>query len=599
MKRKYGSQGGQEDQQHSIYAAPPLESTMLLDTGGVVSQNSCIGNITSIPVNASLSSGTRLFQYNRFFWNKDLFTFNFENCGIFIIISYYDGTAANTMFYPIFLPSTAMTTFQSLSSSPLFDPAIRERYIADLLYFLNGAFTGNGIEQANVTNPPVTGPMRELPSLFAFNYKGYLSPNIDNPSFPIFQMNKPPPLKFISIGSNQNIALIKNPDYWDTYAPPNTDIAFQLVTPHTEWTASIGNPLNNIVFNNFPISTLTNGAAVPAAFRNVGNQNPKGWTGRGAFSIGFGQVKNPKLIGQYSDIYIDVTNPMLEDIWRSTNFVGIQPGVTMSLQEFAHYADNHLLQRYCVIARYMPSFLPTRFITVESDILTRDQRLVPISNNSQLASPSLMGIEYLTLDAVRTWTDATLSGILPSNYNSGAIGGRTNGNDDTPVIHMNPYYSIQSIDIEIHDEWQTNIQNFRGAQNAFVLQFDSYYTTSGTPQDLGVQFSGNYVLSYVMGENTFVLDYSGGQNANVTSFQIPAWLAAMNPLNAVSFPPPSNQPLIGHFGLYNSQWTYMLYYIPMKALGNPNAVYTTVPLDFSPNMPYSGNIIHFGRVLGY
>src|SRR3954470_9546543 len=118
MKRKYGALGGAEDAQGSIYGAPHLESTMLIDTGGIKSGDGCIGSLPDIPVNASMSSGTRLFQYNRFFWNRDLFTFDFNSCGIIISLSWYDGPneIAYTMFYNVFLPQTALTTYQSLNS---------------------------------------------------------------------------------------------------------------------------------------------------------------------------------------------------------------------------------------------------------------------------------------------------------------------------------------------------------------------------------------------------------------------------------------------------------------------------------------------------
>jgi len=160
---------------------------------------------------------------------------------------------------------------------------------------------------------------------------------------------------------------------------------------------------------------------------------------------------------------------------------------------------------------------------------------------------------------------------------------------------MNPYYSIQTLDLAITDEWDAAIQNFRAAQNAFILRFDPFYSPV-SPPGLGVAFSGNYVCSYVLGENTFVLDNSGGFVANVTSFPIPAWLQALNPLNSVSSPPPSQQPLIAPFSTYNSAPLYMLFSYDGSTIKTASA---TIPIELSPSMPYSGNIIHFGRVLGY
>lgn len=609
MKRKFGADGGQEDSYKSMYGAPPLESTMLIDTGGIKTGDQCIGSVSSIPVNASVSSGTRLFQYNRFFWNRDLFSFNFNNCAVFIILSFYDGinSITNTMFFPVFLPQTALTTYQSLQSGASFDPKTKHRLIDDLLYYLNGMWAGNPLADEAPPSPreafpPGQGPLQIGPSFFTYHYKGFLVNPNDHFDFPFFQRDKPPPLKWIKINSNQNIALIKNPDYWNPVdGPPvvDYDCAFQFVNPYNGWTISDGNPTNRIVWvDGSIIVAQSQGGALQSVYRNQGNPNHKGWCGRGAFSIGFAQADDPFAFGAYSDIYEYYENPVLQDLWQNyTTFVGQELGIKMNGAQWSHFVEDHYLSRYCVIAYFLPNFLPSRYVTISSEILARDQKLMVISNSPVLSQPNIMGVQFLTLDSVRTWQDATLSAIVPANKTVGNIGGRTNGNDDTTVINMNPYYSIQTLDFSIIDEWDTPIQNFRTAQNAYVLNFVPYYAPT-SPIGLGSIVTGNYVMSYIMGENSFVLDDSGGETANVTTFFIPAWLALLNPLNSISIPPPSQQPLIGPFSCYNSAFFYMLF-----AISNPKdisgASYVSVPLEFSPSLPYSGNIIHFGRVLGY
>lgn len=606
MKRKFGAQGGPEDRSETIYAAPALESTMLIATGGVQTGNGCIGALSSIPVNASISSGTRLFQYNRFFWNRDLFTNNFNNCAIVLILSWYKAAeqVANTMLFPVFLPQTALTTYQSLQSGVTFDPFVKTRLINDLLYYLNGMWAGNPIADGpppNLSVPPFLGPSQWGPSFFTYHYKGFLFHPNNHVEFPFFTNTGPPPLKWISMGANQNIALIKNPDYWfpiDGSPVVDVDCAFQIVNPNEGFTLSDGNPTNIVVFPDGSQTVLvSNGGQVPSVYRNRGNSNYKGWCGRGAFNLGFAQNDDPHNFGAYTDIYEEFLSPVLQDLWKNyTNFVGIEPGVSMSGVAWDSFVKDHFLSRYIVIAYFLPNFLPSRYITVNSDIMSRDQKLLTISNSPVLQSPSVVGIQFLSLDAVRTWQDATLSGTLPSNMLQGAIGGRTNGNDDTPVLNMDPFYSIQALDISIIDEWSAPIQNFRTRQNAFILQFNPTY--GAPPAQLGVFSTGNFICSYVMGENSFVLDNGGGFTANVTSFPIPPWLASLNPLNSISVPPPSQQPLIGSFSTYNSAPYYMLFAIS-NPLSIPGTGFVSVPVEFSPSLPYSGNIIHFGRVLGY
>jgi len=605
MKRKFGAQGGPEDRTTSIYAAPALESTMLIATGGIQTGNDNIGSLSTIPVNASISSGTRLFQYNRFFWNRDLFSSNFNNCAIMLYLSWYKSTEqeVNSMIMPIFLPQTALSTYQSLQSGVTFEPAVKTRLINDMLYYLNGMWAGNTVADAPpwFKSPPGDGALQYGPSFFTYHYKGFLNQPTNHVDFPFFQTAGPPPLKWISIGSNQNIALIKNPDYWfPAEGEPVTDFdcAFQFIDPTEPFTLSSGNPTNIIVQpDGTQVSTLSTGGQIPSVYRNRGNANHKGWCGQGGFNLGFAQEDDRINFGGYTDVYGSFLNPILQDLWTNhTNFVGIEPALLMNGVEWLSFVNDHLLSRYIIIARFLPNFLPSRYITISSDILARDQKMLTISNSPVLQGTGIVGIQFLTLDMVRTWQDATLSGTLPSNMLQGAIGGRTNGNDDTPVLNMDPFYSIQSIDLAITDEWGSAISNFRTKQNSFVLEFNPIY---GPPsQELGIFVNGNLICSYISGENSFVLDNGGGFTANVTTFPIPAWLAALNPLNIVSIPPPSQQPLIAPFSTYNASWLYMLYAIA-NPIPTPGSQFVTLPVEFSPSMPYSGNIIHFGRVLGY
>ena len=605
MKRKFGAQGGPEDSTATIYAAPALESTMLIATGGIQTGNDNIGSLSSIPVNASISSGTRLFQYNRFFWNRDLYSSNFNNCGVLLYLSWYNAVEqeVNSMIMPIFLPQTALSTYQSLQNGVTFDPTEKTRLINDMLYYLNGMWAGNTVADAPPWSkgPPYVGPMQFGPSFFTYHYKGYLHQPTNHTNFPFFQTAGPPPLKWISIGANQNIALIKNPDYWfpaDEDPVTDFDCAFQFIDINEPFTLSAGNPTNIVIQpDGTQVSVLSTGGQIPSCYRNRGNPNHKGWCGQGGFNLGFAQADDKFNFGAYTDVYGSFGNPILQDLWTNhTNFVGVEPGETMTGVEWTSFVKDHLLSNYIIVARFLPNFLPSRFIVVTSDILSRDQKMLTISNSPVLQNTGIVGIQFLSLDAVRTWQDATLSGTLPSNMLQGAIGGRTNGNDDTPVLNMNPFYSIQSLDLGILDEWGSTISNYRTKQNAFVLQFSPVY---GPPsKELGLFVDGNLICSYISGENSFVLDNSGGFTANVTTFPIPPWLAALNPLNSVSIPPPSQQPLVGPFSTYNANWLYMLYAIS-SPIAIPGSEFVTTPVDFSPSMPYSGNIIHFGRVLGY
>lgn len=605
MKRKGFGENRIGYSSNSIYGAPALESTLLLNTGGVQTSNLCIGALPSIPINASVSSGTRLFQYNKFFWNRDLYTFNFNNCAIMLCLSWYDGLnqIAYTMFYPVFLPQTTLTAYQSLKSNVTSSPSEKQKLIDDILYYLNGMWVPNPVANGPIfsKSPPSTGGFQTGPSFFTYRYKGFLLNPDNNIDFPFFQSgNNPPPLKWISINSNQNIALVKNPDYWyPTNGPAviDYDCAFQIINPYSAWTLSSGNPTNLIQLSDGSLVSFlgNNSGSISSTFTNQGNSNHKGWCGRGSYSLGFGQNDDQRDFGAFTDIYGELNNPVLQDLWINyTTFVGLESGKKMDGVKWRSFVQEHFLSRYIVIAYFLPQFLPSRYITISSSILSRQQKLLTISNSPLLSKSNIIGVQFLTLDNLKTFTDNTLSGIGES---SSKLFSSKNSVSDTPVLNMDPFNSIQSIDITISDEWNSVIQNYRSSNvGEFILEFSPLY--SNTFEGLGFLSNGNFVCSYISGENSFILDNSGGTNGKMYTFPIPAWLSALNPLNQISLPPPSQQPLIAPFSTYNSCSLYMLfaYSSAVSFAGNRSV---NVPVDFSPSLPYSANIIHFGRVLGF
>lgn len=604
MKRKRLSDDGES---LSMYGAPPLESTMMIDTGGKASGQDCIGQLRQIPVTASLSSGSRLFQYNRFFWNNDLFTFNYNSCGIFLAISYFRGPAVvggngsnHFLFYPIFLPRSSMTMYQSLQSGATFDPKIKRHLVHDLLYYLNGAFTDYGADAYpswyngfQFMNPP-QAVFKSSPTVYAYDGKGWLpSPCSNLSTWPILQSGAmEPPLKWVYVNSTGQIALIRNPIYWNQQAVQDRrdDIDFNIVSPLEYFTLSPGNPSNlfKSAFGPQPPPTQI-GFTCPSVYLNDGNLNLKGWCGRGAFSIGFAQDVNPGVMEShtYTDDYIDRAGRIA--LFNLTRF---DPVPALYATGFPNS------KKFICMAKFICNLIPSRFMTIESDILTRDQKMIPISNNPDLARPSIMAIQFLSLDSLRTWKDDTLSGQQMSGaMTSGAsatAGGGVNGINDTTVIHLNPSYSIQSIDFELRDEWQSIIQNYRSSGSNHNLTFSSNITF---PAGIGgFEYDGNWIFGYLEDEFSF----TSNQSPTSPIWPIPAWLLPYNPLLSLyptTIPPASYQPLIAPFCSYNAQPAYMLNDQPPSTFsGLFNII---LPSDFGPDMPISGNIIHFGRVLGY
>jgi len=459
---------------NSVYGAPPLESTLLIEKGGVEDANA-IGNMPSASLSAAVSSGTRTFQYNRYFWDKEWFSFNYTNNSIGIAIAYYRAETSSYSFciYPIFLPRVAMTLIQSMTNTPTDDYDNRLLLLKELVYYLNIGFTSCtvGNQYGYIQNGP--GFMM-APWVTASDAKGSpyspldIGRIVNNPDFPIFQDGATsPPLIWGYSGNNFQLELSINPSY--NFGLDR--IGFQIITLENYMADSpfVSDPT-------FP-GGFQSSATYYAGFNNypaASYGDSKGWCCEGAFATGFGQTANytsyenlQESISTYSDIYTAVERKQL---WSATRFPLYSPNITV-LPSFIQLCKDHKLISNVgtggsgvLTAHFITSMLPFRFFSIESDALTRNQKRPVSSNNPNLTAPGTMAIQFLTLDALRTWNDNTVAGQT-SSAGSVLIGSRKSGVDDCSVVSLDPMQSLQTLDLVLKDEWGNVLQNYTQMQN--------------------------------------------------------------------------------------------------------------------------------------
>lgn len=550
----------------SIYAAPALESTLLIEKGGVEDTNP-IGNLPSTSLSAAVSSGTRTFQYNRYFWDKEWFSFDYTNNAIGIAIAYYRAETSSYSFciYPIFLPRVAMTLLQSLSNSPTDDYDSRLLLFRELQYYLNLGFTSYtvGNNYGYIPNGP---GFKMAPWVTASDAKGSpyspldIGRIVNNPDFPIFQDGIfSPPIVWGNTGNNFQLGLGINP----AYDMGNDRIGFQIITlenymadsPFVSDPTFPGGfqPSNTYYagFNNYPAASYGDG---------------KGWCCEGAFATGFGQTASyttfeneQESVSTYSDIYTSIER---QQLWQATRFP--RKGVnSITLPGFIQLCKDHKLVSNVgtggyggVQAKFITSMIPYRFFSIESDALTRNQKRPIVSNNPYLTGPGTMAVQFITLDALRTWNDNTVAGQTTS-AGSLLIGSRKSGVDDCSVLALDPMQSLQTLDLILKDEWGNILQNY--------TQLQSYNSADEASVMLPMEQFG----------------------VDLSSFVVAPWANFVNPI------PSANDQSI----LINQSWwssAYQFYGF------NPSSQQATkVPDSFTPNTPRSSTLVHFGRVLGY
>ena len=568
-----------------IYSAPSLESTLLVETGGIDDVNS-IGELPSTAISAALSSGTFSFQYNRFFWNKEFFTFNYKNNSIGIAIAYYRNSTRKTYFaiYPIFLPRVAMTTLQSLQHTPTNSPAERHRLLKELVYYLNMGFTslgvgdtygllglGSGVGVNYRIAPWVTTRMAKG------SVKGGGGAIVDNPNFPIFQDNFTPPLLWNYVPENEQLCLSVNRNFHRFTEGTPDHIGFQLVRLEDYMMdvpfVSDPNELPNGFRDANQYYALVNGFSTqPINFfpdASIGGEGI-GWCGQGAFATGFAQTAtndNPKIQGvsssfTYDDIYTDDQRSAL---WGDTLFPvwwnPINPPTIFGIEHFmslckTHQLANSVVGSGLVISRFITSMIPFRFFSVESDSITRNQKR-PLSSNNPNLSYNVVCLQFMTLDNLRTWSDNTIAG--QSNSPGIPLGGsRKAGADDCSVVALDPMQSLQTLDLTLVDEWGNIIQNYTQLQRMTLYDDRS--------------IMGFWDMFYI----------------TPMSFTIPAWVLAYKPTPVVT----NSESLL----INESWWASVVQFYG----ANPRAKATTpAGPSFAPAAPRSATLSHFGRVLGF
>lgn len=555
----------------SIYAAPALESTLLLEAGGLDDKFQ-IGELPSTNLSAAVSAGTRTFQYNRYFWNKELFTFNYTNNAVGVAIAYYSASKGTYYFaiLPIFLPRVAMTLAQSITSSVTDEPDNRTALMREMVYYLNMGFTSLGV--GNNYGVQQLGPsnFRIAPWVTAQDAKGSpYSPHtgdmiVNNPYFPIFQDGATaPPLVWDYLPNSYQLMLRVNPDFFtEDYA--NDKIGFQIISLESYMADS---PLvSDPSFAGGFQSPLTYYAGLNNAPESSYGA-PRGWCSQGAFATGFGQTQyyetgpgnqteDPGFT--YSDVY---TSAERRALWAATLFPRLDTNSRTYLQ-FSNLCQQFKLVSNAgngtgyLISNFITSLLPARFFTIESDALTRNQKRPVVSNNPNVP-PGCMAIQLLTLDTLRTWEDNTVAG-LTSSAGSILFGSRKSGVDDCSIVALDPMQSLQTLDLILRDEWGNILKNYMElndmttAEEAAIMGYDELFFIS----------PGLWIPA--------------------------AWVLALQP-------PPgySNREGI----LINESWWSSVY--QFYSFNPVSTTRTTTPSNFIPSAPRSITLSHFGRVLGY
>ena len=497
---------------HSIPLISPLESTVQFEIGGGP-QNST-GNVSSIPVSSSLTSGVHLFQYNGFFWDNSDLTFNYNNNSIALVLGHFQQSTQTGYFYiiPIFLPhlkcssaSPNLSTFENQSEDT---PAKQLHfYLQQVCYYLNLLFCptyfGDPPSPGLGRFPTIDSEARMFsPFCIAQDISGMVgnnqggSINTQSPFFIGTPAGSPSPfyvpLLFYVNSSNQ-IACSFNPNYLQNSSGisdhPLLSFGFMSLESFFQDTSFLSNwkgALNSIYPQPYK------GASTATTLSATMSGDSSGLIGKGVDLLGYYKTKlynqDETAFTTFSDGYTE--SERKDFFYNYTRFpLNIPTPPTVPLPPISVLNQGEFIavcQKFRFLYTYTNSFggtilfpftaqlIASRFITVQSLVLTRVQKRNCISNNAFLSYPGTIGIVYPGFIATppNTFQDATSSStskqvirgapIISSRALINATSALSAYN--SPIISMNPMYSIQSLDFKFLSEYNEIMDNFNQFQ---------------------------------------------------------------------------------------------------------------------------------------
>ncbi len=446
--------------------------------------NSSLGSSSTVPISGNLQDVDTI-QYKYLTFRDGINTFSPQNSLVYlVVVLYYDSAAVN----PPCPPGLAGKYAQWFI--PICLPWKRFSFEADAKKQIFTS-TNNDPESSDQQKPPRT-ILKRLQDQLVYslniawtikdNPKGYPGiGSLDSQVMPVGNgwVLSPQMLQRVTPNSSSNpmwVNFDSNPNYpclqW--FLTPNGQLGIKRVGTFNDGSAygcaRFGINLmsaESFFFNqsnyfrrdlnlNVPPGITPTECPGPAVISSMIGPN-KGWFGRtGQFVFGFGERK--KTTEQvltsvyYSDEYNSLSNNGVQLKKDLFNRCTPAPGPDMSTPDwyvdfvfddyaaFKTYCNTYLLHEDILIANRILSLLPSRSYTVNSQILTLNERLRCESNNYELAGSKIVA-------------------LLPPIPPSSKINSTSDSNSNHPVIHSHGGNPKNTVDLFVLNEFAQPIQN--------------------------------------------------------------------------------------------------------------------------------------------
>jgi hypothetical protein len=331
MKRKR-TNGDVGDHLRAHVVFPPLESTVLIESGGSTGFNA--SNFSS-EISSALG-GVQRIQYNDPFWCDDFFSTTRQNTVCGLIYSIYSNGGFSTSCFPLCLPrqmlSTNLNKEEGLPNQERFFKMQKS-----VAYGLNLLFSKPGVILSTLNG------FSEWVSVGG-------NPAIDT----IVNTTGEPPLLFDIIHQTGQLSLHVNPTYPKRYE--DFQIVFNLITIPKDWER-----------------------ALQGNYNILGDSS--GWFGLGPYLFGYGQLDTTR--HQYYD---EVHNEADPNLFLANLLLLMRPPSSPTVGNTSNWMSTAVLPFHLKFWFYVSeltcALVGSRYFSIQSNQLSRLQLRPPVYNTS-------------------------------------------------------------------------------------------------------------------------------------------------------------------------------------------------------------------------
>lgn len=345
---------GFSDVNPSAIVYPPLESTILLETGGDTGTNA---GVSSSDLSANVN-GVRRIIYNEPFFSHDFYTTTLQNSLVALFVSFYVNGNYNTGLFPICLPRQVL--HHDMSEDHFESKRDFVKIQKSIAYALNLQFSKASHYLAKDS----------------FSVTRWNPLAVNSPNFPLLQSAQLPPLLWEVSEATGQLILRRNEAFVPSFDPLNDfDFAFTLMSFRDVFLPLISKGPRSVVG---PLS---------------------GWFSKGATVYGYGSLDHEA--HSYVDDYYEENSSFFQNLMSQT----LRDPQTASVEVWENtIVSPYRFTKHILMGNRTCAAIHGRYMTLNSRQLSRLQKR-PCTSNTDVSFSQSLALYWNLIDYIGKYQD--------------------------------------------------------------------------------------------------------------------------------------------------------------------------------------------------